>query len=82
MVLDKDLGIGINIADWENKIKISSIKRDLILEKSNLNDKKEEMRVLYVALTRAERKISIIGKKMCIRDRANKSQRLRKQRKI
>lgn len=63
MVLDKDLGIGINIADWENKIKISSIKRDLILEKSNLNDKKEEMRVLYVALTRAERKISIIGKK-------------------
>ncbi|WP_236785010.1 UvrD-helicase domain-containing protein [Anaerococcus ihuae] len=63
IVLDKDLGIGINIADWENKIKISSIKRDLILEKSNLNDKKEEMRVLYVALTRAERKISIIGKK-------------------
>ena len=63
MLLDKDLGIGINIADWENKIKISSIKRDLILEKSNLNDKKEEMRVLYVALTRAERKISIIGKK-------------------
>lgn len=63
MVLDKNLGIGINIADWENKIKISSIKRDLILEKSNLNDKKEEMRVLYVALTRAERKISIIGKK-------------------
>lgn len=63
MVLDKDLGIGINIADWENKVKISSIKRDLILEKSNLNDKKEEMRVLYVALTRAERKISIIGKK-------------------
>ncbi|MDU7163126.1 MAG: helicase-exonuclease AddAB subunit AddA [Anaerococcus vaginalis] len=63
IVLDKDLGIGINVADWENKIKISSIKRDLILEKSNLNDKKEEMRVLYVGLTRAERKISIIGKK-------------------
>lgn len=63
MLLDKDLGIGINISDWENKIKISSIKRDLILEKLNLNDKKEEMRVLYVALTRAERKLSIIGQK-------------------
>ena len=63
MLLDKDLGIGINISDWDNKIKISSIKRDLILEKLNLNDKKEEMRVLYVALTRAERKLSIIGQK-------------------
>lgn len=63
LLLDRELGVGINIADWENKIKISSIRRDLILEKSKLNDKREEMRVLYVALTRAERKLLIVGKK-------------------
>lgn len=63
ILLDRDLGIGINVADWENKIKISSLRRDLILEKSKLADKREEMRVLYVALTRCERKLVIVGKK-------------------
>ncbi|MSS77278.1 UvrD-helicase domain-containing protein [Anaerococcus sp. AGMB00486] len=63
LLLDKDLGIGINVADWTNKVKISSIRRDLILEKSKLSDKREEMRVLYVALTRCERKLIIVGKK-------------------
>lgn len=63
LLLDRDLGIGINIADWENKVKISSVRRDLILEKSKLADKREEMRVLYVALTRCERKLIIVGKK-------------------
>lgn len=62
IVFDKDLGIGINVADYENKIRISSIKRDLILEKIQINEKQEEMRILYVALTRAINKIYMIGR--------------------
>lgn len=61
ILFDKDLGIGINVADYENKLRLSSIKRDIILEKSLLEDKKEEMRVLYVGLTRAINKMYIVG---------------------
>lgn len=62
ILFDKNLGIGINVADYKNKLKLSSIKRNIILEKSKVEDKKEEMRVLYVALTRAINKMYIVGK--------------------
>lgn len=62
ILFDKDLGLGINVADYENKLRLSSIKRNIILEKSLIKDKKEEMRVLYVGLTRAIYKMYIVGK--------------------
>ena len=61
IVFDEDLGIGINVADYENKVKLSSLKRDLINEKITIENKREEMRVLYVALTRPINKLIIIG---------------------
>ncbi|WP_311481397.1 UvrD-helicase domain-containing protein [uncultured Anaerococcus sp.] len=61
IVFDEDIGIGINIADYEEKIKFPNINRKLILEKSREDDKKEEMRILYVALTRAEERLYITG---------------------
>lgn len=62
IVFDKNIGIGINIADYENKLRLSSIKRNIIIEKSSIKDKKEEMRILYVGLTRAINKMYIVGK--------------------
>ncbi|EEI85616.1 putative ATP-dependent nuclease subunit A [Anaerococcus lactolyticus ATCC 51172] len=61
IIFDEKIGIGINVADYENKIKIPSINRKLIIEKSREDDKKEEMRILYVALTRAEERLYITG---------------------
>ena len=61
IVFDDDLGIGITVADYENKIRLSSIKKDLITEKMTIDNKKEEMRVLYVGLTRAINKLIVIG---------------------
>lgn len=63
IVFDEELGIGINVSDYENKVKLSSIRRDLINEKISLDNKKEEMRVLYVALTRPINKLIIVGAK-------------------
>lgn len=63
IAFDDELGIGINVADYENKVKLSSIKRDLINEKTTIENKKEEMRVLYVALTRPINKLIIVGEK-------------------
>lgn len=60
---DDELGIGINVADYENKIKLSSIRRDIINEKTTIENRKEEMRVLYVALTRPINKLIIVGEK-------------------
>lgn len=61
MLLDRDLGIGLKLVDWENRVKISTLRRELIDKKDKINGLKEEMRVLYVALTRAEKRISIVG---------------------
>src|SRR5699024_6944511 len=61
IIFDEKIGIGINVADYENKIKIQNINRKLIIEKSREDDKKEEMRILYVALTRAEERLYITG---------------------
>lgn len=61
IIFDEKIGIGINVADYENKIKIPNINRKLIIEKSREDDKKEEMRILYVALTRAEERLYITG---------------------
>ena len=60
---DDELGIGINVADYENKIKLSSIRRDIINEKTTIENRKEEMRVLYVAMTRPINKLIIVGEK-------------------
>lgn len=60
---DDELGIGINVADYENKVKLSSIRRDLINEKTTIENRKEEMRVLYVAMTRPINKLIIVGEK-------------------
>ena len=61
IVFDEDIGLGIDVADYERKIKISTINRKLINEKAAIEDKKEEMRILYVALTRAEERLYITG---------------------
>ena len=61
VVYDDELGIGINVADYANKVKLSSLKRDLITEKITIENKREEMRVLYVALTRPINKLIVVG---------------------
>lgn len=61
IIFDEKIGIGINVADYDKKIKIPTINRKLIIEKSREDDKKEEMRILYVALTRAEERLYIAG---------------------
>ena len=59
IVLDNNLGIGANyIVDG---IEIPTIAKDAIKIKANKEAISEEMRVLYVALTRAKEKLIIVG---------------------
>lgn len=63
IVFDDDLGIGINLSDYENKLRFSSLRKNLINDKITKENKKEEMRILYVAMTRAEEMLFITGER-------------------
>lgn len=56
-----DLGLGVDFYDSINRTKCSSIPHFAIKILNNLKGYKEEMRLLYVALTRAKNKLIITG---------------------
>ncbi len=49
----KDLGIGLNCVDFHNRVKYPSVAKKAIAAKIIADSLSEEMRVLYVAMTRA-----------------------------
>ena len=61
MVLSKEHGIGIDYIDTEYHLKYPTIHKEAIKKIRERQLKSEEMRKLYVALTRAEQKIYIVG---------------------
>ena len=56
LVIHPDLGIGLDEIRMEPKIKIPCMLRQEIINRIESDDKGEELRVLYVALTRAKEK--------------------------
>lgn len=60
-VMDSELGLGLSYIDTKNRLKSSTIHRELIKNKINLNEKGEELRLLYVAMTRAKEKLILSG---------------------
>lgn len=60
-IASKDYGLGTDLYDYERLLRFESIhKKALQIEKEN-QFKAEEMRKLYVALTRCEQKLFIVG---------------------
>ena len=57
ILIDSEYGIGCNYIDLENKVKIPSLKRAAIKEKLETDQLGEELRVLYVGMTRAVHKL-------------------------
>ncbi|MBR3102334.1 MAG: helicase-exonuclease AddAB subunit AddA [Lachnospiraceae bacterium] len=57
MLLDSDLGIGLDAVDPVRRCRIRGIKRSVLSQKSREDALAEEMRILYVALTRAKEKL-------------------------
>ena len=53
ILCDKELGLGLSVADTVNRIRYPSIAKRAIMVKTARQSLSEEMRVLYVALTRA-----------------------------
>ncbi|MDD5864580.1 MAG: helicase-exonuclease AddAB subunit AddA [Firmicutes bacterium] len=53
ILCDRDLGLGLSVADTENRVRYSSIAKRAIAGKMASESLSEELRVLYVAMTRA-----------------------------
>ena len=61
IILDKDLGLGVDIRDRETRVKTPTIAKKLIAAKIKQQSRQEQMRVLYVALTRAKERLIVTG---------------------
>ena len=61
IVMHHNLGIGINCVDSEYKVTYPSVIKQSISMAMQAENKSEELRVLYVALTRAKEKLIIFG---------------------
>lgn len=61
MLMDAELGIAADYLDLETRIKYPSLHKIAIKEKGERESLGEELRVLYVAMTRAEEKLILTG---------------------
>ena len=61
LILDADLGIGTDYLDLENRTKTCTLKKQVLKRKIDLDNLGEELRILYVAMTRAKEKLIITG---------------------
>ena len=57
MIMDSSIGLGLSYVDRDKGYRRSSLMQELILNSIKKKDIEEEIRVLYVALTRARQKL-------------------------
>lgn len=61
MLYHYELGFGPQLVDLDRRISYPSIAKEALKYKMNLENLSEEMRILYVALTRAKEKLILTG---------------------
>ena len=61
VLMDMDLGLAIDWVDPTARIRHTTLKKNVLARKLNADSMGEELRVLYVALTRAEEKLILTG---------------------
>ncbi len=61
ILLHPDIGIGVKYIDYDRQIEYDTLSKQAMKNQIRIETLSEEMRVLYVALTRAKEKIIITG---------------------
>ncbi len=61
ILIDPELGIGADYLNLECRVKTSTLKKNVLRRKMDLDSLGEELRVLYVAMTRAKEKLVMTG---------------------
>lgn len=57
ILMDVDLGLGCEAADPERRLRRTTLRRNILARKQQLDNLGEEQRILYVAMTRAKEKL-------------------------
>lgn len=60
-LVDDDLGIGMNYVNLEQRVKCRTLRRNILSAKMQSDSLAEELRILYVAMTRAKEKLILTG---------------------
>ena len=76
ILLHQKIGIGVKYIDYDRQIKYDTISKLALREKLLEENLSEEMRILYVALTRAKEKIYVTGVKKDFQKNKEKMQEL------
>ena len=74
-LLHQDLGIGAKYIDYNAQVQYDTLTREAVKRKIEVENISEEMRVLYVALTRAKEKLFITGIVKNVEERLEKLQK-------
>ena len=61
ILLNQELGLGVKYIDYDMQIKYDTLTKLALRNKEHVSALAEEMRILYVALTRAKEKLYITG---------------------
>ena len=61
LVLDIDEGIGVDYVNPVMRVRSGDLRKNVIAEKLKVDNLAEEMRILYVAMTRAKEKLILTG---------------------
>ncbi len=61
ILIDSDLGIGTDYLDLDRRLKTTTLKKNVLRRKMELDNLGEELRVLYVAMTRAREQLVMTG---------------------
>ena len=61
LLIDPELGIATDYLDLEKRLKSATLKKNVLRRKMELDNLGEELRVLYVAMTRAKEQLIMTG---------------------
>lgn len=81
VIIHPELGIGIDSVDIERRTKTPTLIKKVLQNEITMENLGEELRVLYVALTRAKEKLIMTGTVSDMEERLKKYEILRKQEK-
>ena len=76
ILLDQDLGMGPQYIDSDRYIEFKTLAKKALAIKEKNEAISEEMRILYVALTRAKEKLIIVGRQKDVNKKMSEKQKL------
>ena len=76
ILLDQDLGMGPQYIDSDRYIEFKTLAKKALAIKAKNEAISEEMRILYVALTRAKEKLIIVGRQKDVNKKMSEKQKL------